>query len=1146
MAYGIENISLPRIVGCMDPQASNYNPLATDPCGPFGPPTVNPNGTYTSGCCIYPNKSLTGCMDPQATNYNPNVTINCDDCCNYGTSTTNGSPVLVSNRPVVFNPGSVFNRRSQRTDDPCASLVFGFNVNGQVIVSGLPNSSPEIEGCCNEVTIGQPVTWLVDEGCFLLDPTNNTLCDSLLDGSSSTEEIENRITCVNCNNFAWWDNLYTSLNGDSLQNTDPDLWDFLISVITSDPTNPLNPNFGNGSFYIDNATGQPITNQICCDGLPDSNYVETLLETGEIVSACLCDTIEETELNCECITSVDQFTAIAGTVEGGPLLLNVATLTSLGLTVDQANFVIGNLFNPGDFTGDGIPDSVNAQILIGNVLYVTGGFYLCFQNSSNVVDTLIGGSNQPNTSPIAVNSAKCTDLGGFFDGILCYCNPQEDCNLNFDDIQIVTTLDQYNQQVSVATFNGESLSETCCLQLAEENNLPWAYTSYNGSFQCFTRDPNPCLPLEFNLNRDLIEPECENPLDISVSFYFKTPDNICVEPEEDDDIIIIDPEEDPCLLRFDEENNLIDYNSTRIIRPSLLTPTPGDDEEEINDGKPCCFNPSTPIQTQLVVKDDNDIVVHTSEPFSFIEFETWYDLTTQYELPTTGITEGYKVSLQFTSGLNCCCVYDIFLDNISFSCSEDEVITEIIKDKCPGFDLVPVIDNKKSWVYNPGNLNYSGIRNQSGRLIDNDIINNGELGLIGGYGTINRIFAPSPDADLPWRYTDYFNQSSILEKHSNLVLNSKELYLTFDMCSIGGPCPDGYTLSAGTEICYKYIDGCPDGYTLSGGTCISATTATTINYVTTPTTPSGCTAGYLLSGGTCYSAGTETCNGTLWDLTVTGGGFVQDVLLKDCDNNTYQTIVGTYTAGTYSGFCSTTQPVVNFTTTTSSFSNTGIPCFISTGTTIVTSVPNTTGCTTGFLLSGGTCYSAVTGTTTVITTTNTVPELVTEESNPLACKTKFTLLQLENYKKTFQSFWLNFVEQFIPATTIFISGEKWCNRPDEICTQYEECDFDFEFVEGDVTITPNTNELGRSAVVSQDSNTVDPNFGGLNEERVYQPLSYESTRNGPIDTTTVRIRPLPSEDGETKTLPSVIDNLEERRIRRQNYLKKLQPIQIFA
>lgn len=993
MGIGVVNNNVPRIIGCIDPLASNYNPLATDPCGPIGQPQLDLNGQYVSGCCVYPSGNVTGCMDPQALNYNPSAAVPCSNCCQY---TTGSNGTSVGFEDIVFNPGGA-------TDFvdiviPCSDLFVNINEEG-IVYNG---SNPLREKCCREEYVGQPVFWDGDF-CNTYSSLDGSLCENLELGLITEIELENRVTCIDCDNFAWWDNLYSTINGDSLQNIDVDLWDYLVQIITSDPTNPLTPNFGNGSFYVDSITGEPILNERCCNAIPNSNFVSVITDGGEQVSACLCNVEPETELDCYCISKVDDFVKIASTVEGGPLLLNVPTLTSLGLTLEQANFVINNLFNPNDFTGDSIPDSTNAKILISNVLYLTGGFYLCFEKSRQTVNTLIQGFNKPNTIPRAVDSTRCTDLGGFFDGILCYCRPQEDCSLKLKDVQITTSTDQYNQQISVVTFNGESLSEACCLKLANDNNLPWSYELYNGSFQCFTKDPNPCLPLEFNLNRDLIKPDCENPLDVSISFYFKTPENSCVEPEEDDDVIIIDGEVDPCLLTFDENNNIIDYNSAVHTKKDPLLPTPIEEGGPINNGRPCCFNPNTPIQTQLVIKDDKNGIVHTSEPFSFTQFETWFDLTTQFILPTTGTTEGYNVSLQFTSGLNCCCVYDIFLDNFKFNCSEDEIITETIKDNCPGFDIVPVIDNKKSWVYNPGKLNYSGIRNQGGFLTDNIIIENGDVGLIAGHGVINRTFAPSPDADIPWRYTDYFNQSSVLEKHSNLVLNSKELYLTFDMCNIGGPCPDSYTLSAGTETCYKYVKGCPSGYTLSAGTC-------------------------------------------------------------------------------YSG----------------------------------------------------------------ITTATTIQELVTQKSNPLACKTKFTLLQLENYKKTFQSFWINFVEQFVPATTIFVAGEKWCNRPDEICTQYEECDFDFEFVEGDVTVRPNTTELGKKAVTSQDSNTVDPNLSDTPEEKIYEPIQYESTENGPINTPTIKILPIPKEPGRTTSTPSLVDDLDVRLRRKEEYSKKLQPIETFA
>jgi len=112
----------------------------------------------------------------------------------------------------------------------------------------------------------------------------------------------------------------------------------------------------------------------------------------------------------------------------------------------------------------------------------------------------------------------------------------------------------------------------------------------------------------------------------------------------------------------------------------------------------------------------------------------------------------FKLKLNLSGTLDCC-EYEVFVDDISVECSIVDTLTVTNQFECPGFDLIRTIDNKKSWVYNDGE-------------------------------EINRQFAPSEDADIPWRYTDYFEQSNVLEKHSKLVLNSKELALTFNMCSL--------------------------------------------------------------------------------------------------------------------------------------------------------------------------------------------------------------------------------------------------------------------------------------------------------------------------------------------------------------------------
>ncbi len=903
--------------------------------------------------------------------------------------------------------------------------------------------------------------------------------------------------------------------------------DFLVDKITSNPENitpEISINFNNGSFYVDTLTGEPILGEECCNALENSNFTTYINELGEEVSACICDRTPEIVENCDCIRNVEQFVSFASTEEGAAILLNVNNLSALGLTLAEANFVINNLFSNKDTDSDGIPDSTNSRVLISNALSLSGGFYYCYEQNGTITnistipyitpsDKFIKAPNTAIITPVLITETKCSDIGGYWDGILCYCEPIEDCDLKLTDISVQTKPDGFNQEVTLVTFNDEPISETCCLKIAKENNLPWVYKEFDGVPNCYTKDPNPCLPLQFNLNNKPIKPECDQPLDISVSFYFSTPENPCFEIIDDGEVIIIDNDVEPCLLEFDEENNVIDINTTKprkvetsltpILDPILIDGT-GLTGDTSTVEEPCCFNPNIPIVANLVIKDTNNNILQTSDNFSFSTLETWYDLTTQYTL-TTGTTE-VNVCLQFVSGLNCCCTYDIFLDNFKFNCSDEQTTIDIIRNNCPGFDIVPVIDNKKSWVYNPGNLNYSELQNQTGIFTDNTIINNGEVGLIEGYGVINRTFAPSPDADLPWRYTDYFKQSSVLEKHSNLVLNSKELFLTFDMCNIGGPCPDGYTLSAGTENCYKETIGCPDGYTLSAGTttCYSGETCDCLNIE------------WSLSGGTSG----ETLN-THFVTTVFG----KRAWAFDVSGNThtleYRTSPNRWLIFNGFGLGSWSFPSVADcpTSTLTDWTNVGaLPNLIFTGLTITE----------------GVCSGTTTSATTVT---------LTQKSDPLACKTKLTLLELEGYKKTFQNFWVQFVEQFIPATTIFVSGERWCNRPDEICTMYEACDFDFEFVEGDVTTIPNiggvikskkgVNDGSRSTIIEES-----PFNGGFNEG--IEPSDYHSTKNGPIETPGVKITPLPKENGETKIEPSVVNDIKNRVEKMVKYRQRLQ------
>jgi hypothetical protein len=90
--------------GCMDPQAINYNPLATEDCGgPYGGvlPVPHPQD-FT--CCTYPTE---GCTDPNAWNYNSLAMID-DGSCEYvitpfqdEVNFLNGTPVLLCREPLT-------------------------------------------------------------------------------------------------------------------------------------------------------------------------------------------------------------------------------------------------------------------------------------------------------------------------------------------------------------------------------------------------------------------------------------------------------------------------------------------------------------------------------------------------------------------------------------------------------------------------------------------------------------------------------------------------------------------------------------------------------------------------------------------------------------------------------------------------------------------------------------------------------------------------------------------------------------------------------------------------------------------------------------------------------------------------------------
>ena len=230
---------------------------------------------------------------------------------------------------------------------------------------------------------------------------------------------------------------------------------------------------------------------------------------------------------------------------------------------------------------------------------------------------------------------------------------------------------------------------------------------------------------------------------------------------------------------------MVNY-SNNTWDPEYQGTTLTDGSQNSTTNNKCCYDTSTPILGNIFVESNNtNIVTEVVGVFnSETDFNKWVKLTAT--VSNLDNTTPFNIGFEVSQGLFSCCDYDIYFDDIRVDC--DVTRTEFIyyDTKCPGFKLTRVIDNKKSWVYNPGT------ELTSTNVYDNIVRENGTNGmnieqtgviLAGGHGDINRVFAPSVDADLVFRDTDYYNYHNVIEKHSKLVLNNKEVVLQFNMCA---------------------------------------------------------------------------------------------------------------------------------------------------------------------------------------------------------------------------------------------------------------------------------------------------------------------------------------------------------------------------
>ena len=1090
MACNIEDLEPSEIIlGCTDPLALNYDE----------------NATLDTGLCVYSGQT-SGCTDPSAINYSPDAIF--EDCscvydlCPTGVTITNG----IVYYDITIQTGDNTDPAPSTTEE---NITFAGKLSPSFITEPLFQSIPLGEDCCNSIVVGEEVFW-DGEFCRLVNigdecPDNLVISFQGILLNGETGQPVGAECCAQQEGYSFFQNLiiepYTSGNGlcvkDGFTPEEPcdlTLEDVIYvgNTVVYDPSTPPAVDSGgsgssgsgigtgnlggnNGGVNVDptldcfeligwtrgyvNDTNTPqsnyndsvgiyITNPDTTFYYPTGTYLLVLnstdpqalnLQVGDEIEISGIDGISGIPIYDDTISSqlngLTEVTKLIGPDNDGVLKIVTSIDITQYVTPDASfdSFVVqettgivcpvfvnddGQTGSGGD-TGGGTPPPPGGGDNTSGCIQFTDFLFTELYN----VDTIFGGSQ---TYPEYCNNylqnttgyeyylivkydatydqfiSECTDYAltnGFVNTILSNC---------WGQVAIYNDEDQSGNQIPV----------TEQLQFPQNNVkiIKKGFSSvFNGYYALIDVSMSPSLGAALKLGT------CTNGCSAcGQNFVSVTPVTglglnfqlgafqLCTAGTGD----YIGGSNLPTQGGGNKFANTyvnekgVPINVPVVTRPTLLPTVPALNPCEVEEGNPvtpeapstnnnfenlsenCCltlgadlgwtyidgicfWNTPTPIIstefglsendilvedlecTNLEIKasfylerpddpdcepDGNDItaslVVYTGSSMSSTTIQTsvistyslnvngycqWTDLSSTI---VNDFTTPFKVKLVL-NGIKDCCEYDIFVDDIQVNCVKQDSITVNNFNTCPGFNLKRVIDNKKSWTNNTEKV-------------------------------INRTFAPSPDADLPWRYTDYVKQSGVYERDSRLVLNSKEVDLIFNMKRKEKPCPVGYTYNPVNDTCFKNVLNCPDGYTLSGDTC-------------------------------------------------------------------------------YSG----------------------------------------------------------------ITTTSATTETVTVSRNEDSCNLDLSVFDLLEYKKNFQNFWVKFIEQFIPATTIFVSGEKWSNRDNEICPTIEECGYDNIFTKSDLGLK-STNG-GLTNVPNKNTNTQSPVFKSDEEVLSEKGGDYGSNKNeGPI------------------------------------------------
>jgi hypothetical protein len=815
--------------GCTDKLATNYDPTATVQC---------------AGCCEYKVVKKYGCTDRLAYNYDPTATAPCLDCCSYEEP----------EKPIIINTEYVPKPQEFAAFTPnYGNNTYPYNIN------------PDDAVCIYE-TIYETEGWLKYTG-----PSGIGFGDTvnLGDGYDSYKESLSikwpgpEVPNWDSNGsmsliWAAFDTLlvYKPFNRVFINKQDLVPWIIPLYKDTSDAQLTVNPN----------------ENKFKTDCLSLNGGIPYVYNQGSDVKshfmACLCgnndtppepDTCETKVFNPEGTVNYKPITKRDATCLKGrkgfdnyiklltnqyelgwrgrqDTFFNEVVLTELGIQYNDVKFIIENVFNTdyaiypyGSTTQLNITGQKKAKELLSQAFENGGNLWLPLSSSlsTDIIHKkeccdIVGGVYKEGTSKEEIWAQLSNLVGGyaFGDNIpatptgefrdvtrgVCLCNEiKPPCPTLASGLALFTEVIETREGTEYITT--VDVSEECCSNASLESRMKGVWT-WDGT-RCVlvnNESSNGCdTTTTLTINEtpiNLKDVNCEgNSITVSAYIYFEEPDNRCtdgvlnnstLDPVTDELINFYEnpPETLSEISNFSPQYfELEDYGST------------GNDTTPQPQSTKCCYDTSTPIEGILIIQDLNKTKIETGvvyvDTFTTTQtnintnvgvgqgFNKWVRLTTTVDLTQLTSNE-FNIGVEFTQGLFKCCDYNIFFDDLDVGCLQTGIRETYYTEPCVGFDLSTcVIDNKKSWVYNPGKLEMSDT------IYDNMVRRNGTLGMniepsgiisAGGHGPINRVFAPSVDAELDFRDTDYYNFHGVIERHSKLVLNSKQLIVQFNMC----------------------------------------------------------------------------------------------------------------------------------------------------------------------------------------------------------------------------------------------------------------------------------------------------------------------------------------------------------------------------